>query len=100
MTSESHTPPPAPTKDDFAKVLSFIGDRLAPLLVTDDPRYAPVATSLDFAVRYLHGMAELELDEGGPAYKPFSALTRIAEQWKEHPDFDPGWTEYWHRQRP
>jgi hypothetical protein len=55
---------------------------------------------LDFAVRYLHGMAELELDEGGPAYKPFSALTRIAEQWKEHPDFDPGWTEYWHRQRP
>ncbi|MEU6325659.1 hypothetical protein [Streptomyces sp. NPDC047009] len=100
MTSESHTPPPALTKDDFAKVVAFISDRVAPLLVRDDPQYAPVAASLDFAVRYLHGMADLELDEGGPAYKAFSALTRIAEQWKEHPDFDPWWTEYWKRGRP
>ncbi|MED7828885.1 hypothetical protein [Streptomyces chiangmaiensis] len=45
-------------------------------------------------------MADLELDEGGPAYKAFTALKRIAEQWKEHPDFDRWWTKYWKRERP
>ncbi|GAA3841024.1 hypothetical protein ACFQ0G_19255 [Streptomyces chiangmaiensis] len=81
-------------------MVACIRDRLAPLLVTEASQYASIAVSLDFAARYLHGMADLELDEGGPAYKAFTALKRIAEQWKEHPDFDRWWTKYWKRERP
>ena len=94
MTEQStYRPPPPFTQQEIDDLVSFIQDRVKPL------RDAAGHRSEDFKafqgilslVPFMKGVAMAEIQSGHDPSTIFHALRQIADQWDDHPDFQPSW---------
>lgn len=94
MTEQStYTPPPHFTQQEIDALVSFIQARVKPLRHTADYRSEEFKAfqGILTVAPYMKGIAAAEIRGGVDPSIMFHCLALIANQWDDHPDFQPSW---------
>ncbi|MFC7014353.1 hypothetical protein ACFQMH_22030 [Streptomyces viridiviolaceus] len=83
------------TEEDFATLAAFLFARIDPLILAGQlsGEIDPTIQALNDVVRTLLGQARAfrQWDNEPALASTWDALTTIAQPWRHHPDFRPGW---------